>query len=268
MYELGLVAIFKNESVILKEWLDHYINEGVQQFYLINNGSTDNFFEIIKNYNNILLINDSKKHSQTELYNKHFYNICKSECKWVLICDLDEFIYSRKQYNKISEYLNSLNESVGQVKIPWKMFGSNKIIKQPISVIDGFNKRELYKKNKQILCKSIVNMNYCKQFDIHESHIVNKNNNILPNNDKDIDNIYGNCIISEDLLKNCYLHCNHYQLQSKEWFLNVKCSRGAADQEVNVRNLDYFNSVNKNTNKIKDKELKRKVYSLNASELK
>jgi len=266
MYELGLVAIFKNESVILKEWLDHYINEGVQQFYLINNGSTDNFFEIIKNYNNILLINDSKKHSQTELYNKHFYNICKSECKWVLICDLDEFIYSRKQYNKISEYLNSLNESVGQVKIPWKIFGSNKIIKQPISVIDGFNKRELYKKNKQINCKCIIKMDNCIKFNIHE-HDTIINNTISSDYDR-YNNLKNFCNISEDLLKNCYLHCNHYQLQSKEWFLNVKCSRGAADQEVNVRNLDYFNSVNKNTNKIKDKELKRKVYSLNASELK
>ena len=255
MYELGLVAIFKNESVILKEWLDHYINECVQQFYLINNGSTDNFNNILQHYNNVLLINDSKKHSQTELYNKHFYNICKSECKWVLVCDLDEFVYSRKQYNTIVDYLNSLDESVGQVKIPWKIFGSNKIIKQPISVIDGFNKRELYIKKKQINCKCIIKMNNCIKFNIHE-HDTIINNTISSDYDR------------YNYLKNCYLHCNHYQLQSKEWFLNVKCSRGAADQEVNVRNLDYFNSVNKNTNNIKDKELKRKDYSLNTSELK
>ena len=260
MIELGLIAIFKNESIILKEWLDHYIREGVQKFYLINNGSTDNYNSILQNYNNVLLVNDSTKHNQTELYNKYFYEVCKLECKWIIICDLDEFIYSRRGYNKTSDYLNSLNESIGQIKIPWKMFGSNKIIKQPKSVIYGFNKRQLYKQDKKILCKSIVNMNYCNRFDIHESHIDNKDNNILPNNSKDIDNIYGNCIISEQMLKNCYLHCNHYQLQSKEWFLNVKCTRGAADQLINenVRDIGYFNMVDKNSNDIKDKELKRK----------
>ena len=32
-----IVAIFKNESHILEEWIQHYIKEGVQHFYLINN---------------------------------------------------------------------------------------------------------------------------------------------------------------------------------------------------------------------------------------
>ena len=260
MYTLGLVAIFKNESVILKEWLDHYIYEGVDRFYLINNGSTDNFFEIIKDYSNIVLVNDTKKHSQTELYNKHFYNICKCECKWTIICDLDEFIYSRKDYNKISDYLNSLNEFVYQVKIPWKMFGSNGQIKQPNNVIKKFRKRELYLKEKLVLCKSIINMKYCTRFDIHESHVVNKANNILCNNDKDTDNIYANCITSEKILNDCYIHCNHYQLQSLEWFLKVKMTRGAADQSINVRNINYFKMVDKNSNQIKDLELLRKVY--------
>jgi hypothetical protein len=35
MYNLGLVAIFKNESNIFDEWLKHYIDEGIEHFYLI-----------------------------------------------------------------------------------------------------------------------------------------------------------------------------------------------------------------------------------------
>lgn len=259
MHTLGLVAIFKNEAIILKEWLEHYIREGVENFYLINNGSTDNYFEIIKNYNNVLLINDSKKHSQTELYNKHFYEICKLECKWIIICDLDEFIYSRRGYNRISDYLDSLDSSIGQIKIPWKMFGSNKIVKQPKSVIHSFNKRELYKKKKQINCKCLIKMENCIKFNIHE-HDTHMNNTIASDFDR-CNNLKNFSNISEEILNNSILHCNHYQTQSKEWFLNVKCTRGAADQEINVRNLEYFNSVNKNSNKLKDKELKKKVYS-------
>lgn len=30
---LCLVAIFKNESHLLKEWVTHYINEGVEKFF-------------------------------------------------------------------------------------------------------------------------------------------------------------------------------------------------------------------------------------------
>ena len=45
-YNLSLIAIFKNESHILKEWIEHYINEGVDKFYLIDNGSTDNYIHL------------------------------------------------------------------------------------------------------------------------------------------------------------------------------------------------------------------------------
>ena len=41
-YYLSIVAIFKNESWILKEWIEHYLNQGVDHFFLIDNGSTDN----------------------------------------------------------------------------------------------------------------------------------------------------------------------------------------------------------------------------------
>ena len=103
---LGLLAIFKNESHILDEWINHYINEGVDTFYLINNGSSDNFSKIIHKYKKYIhLINDSKKNAQEELYNKYYLEKCK-EHEWLLVCDLDEFVYS-KQVKKIwSEHLS------------------------------------------------------------------------------------------------------------------------------------------------------------------
>ena len=33
-YFLSVLSVFKNESHILEEWLNHYINEGVEHFYL------------------------------------------------------------------------------------------------------------------------------------------------------------------------------------------------------------------------------------------
>jgi hypothetical protein len=42
MYSISVLAMFKNESSIIQEWLEHYLAEGVQHFYLIDNGTTDN----------------------------------------------------------------------------------------------------------------------------------------------------------------------------------------------------------------------------------
>lgn len=42
MYFLSLLAIFKNEETSLSLWIEHYCWMGVDHFYLIDNGSTDN----------------------------------------------------------------------------------------------------------------------------------------------------------------------------------------------------------------------------------
>ena len=50
MHNLSIVAMFKNESSIIKQWIKHYIEENVEHFYLIDNGSTDNYENEIKEY--------------------------------------------------------------------------------------------------------------------------------------------------------------------------------------------------------------------------
>ena len=46
MYNLSILAMFKNESWIIKEWIEHYLLEGVDHFYLIDNGLN----ELIQKY--------------------------------------------------------------------------------------------------------------------------------------------------------------------------------------------------------------------------
>ena len=43
--KLGLMAMFKNEGHILYEFINHYMLEGVDQFILIDDNSTDNYYE-------------------------------------------------------------------------------------------------------------------------------------------------------------------------------------------------------------------------------
>ena len=42
-YTVAVCAIFKNESVFLKEWLEYHLLIGVEHFYLYNNFSEDNY---------------------------------------------------------------------------------------------------------------------------------------------------------------------------------------------------------------------------------
>jgi len=271
---LCLIAIFKNESHIIKEWVNHYLNQGVQQFLLIDNGSTDNYFPIIEPYikNKIIyLVKDSKPHSQTELYNKYFLNICK-KYKWVIICDLDEFIYAKNGFKKISGYLQYINnyKHISQIFIPWKMFGSNGYNtidkKQPESVIKTFTKRFDYNKEKCVngitmkenkyvytYTKCIAKTKYLLRLDIHSHKMIQGFNNyynfITPFHKNNRNIIHKNmsfCVINEYILKNSFLNLNHYAIQSLDYFTRVKMTRNDAVHHKNVRNKEYFNRYDNN----------------------
>jgi len=273
---LCLVAIFKNESHILKEWVEHYLKQGVDTFFLIDNGSTDEYYSILEPYitsGKVELVKDNKKHAQEELYNKHFLNKCK-KYDWVIVCDLDEFIYGRKYCNSIKDFLNKVHNNFSQVFIPWKMFGANGFDtidkKQPSSVITAFTKRIdynnikknkydsfLYKSNKRYIhSKCIIRTKYLVKIGIHASETSNTNyltSYALKSNH--IHEINDFVEINENIIQNSALHLNHYAIQSLDWFMRVKATRGDAVYSNNItnRNKGWFDKYN--SNDIEDLEL-------------
>ena len=50
LYDLAVVAIFKDEGKYLKEWLDYHLLAGVEHFYLYNNDSSDDYQEVLAPY--------------------------------------------------------------------------------------------------------------------------------------------------------------------------------------------------------------------------
>jgi hypothetical protein len=245
----------------MKEWLEHYIREGVDKFLLIDNGSNDNYIDVLKSFidsNHITLVIDETRHKQRQLYNKYYLEESK-KYEWAIVCDLDEFIYSRNGFKTIKEYLNSLGPSISQVKIPWKVFGSSGYIEQPDSVIKSFTKRVNYDTNRTqgvillngrnlSLCKSIIRTIVLAKINIHIHKLSNFNyissNNIISDNTEFTS-------IDETELNTMYLHLNHYAIQSLTWFMNVKTTRGSAATINNdkIRTSEYFNAFD-----INDKE--------------
>tara|TARA_B100001059_G_scaffold109603_1_gene109668 strand:+ start:4958 stop:5494 length:537 start_codon:yes stop_codon:yes gene_type:complete len=175
--------------------------------------------------------------------------------------DLDEFVFSKENYKKIPDIINLLDNKVnnlGQIKFPWIIFSSNNHIKQPESVIKYFTDRNNFVNNpSKHNCKYLAKTKLLDSLDIHFANIsgvtVLSNGKIYTKNKFIIDN---------NDLKDQLLQLNHYVLQSREWFLNVKCTRGAADCEShqNIRNLDYFNKYNNLFTGYTDLLLKNKKY--------
>jgi FkbM family methyltransferase len=244
-YKLVVVAIFKNEAVAMREWLQHYMRQGVEHFYMIDNGSTDDWKSQIEGAP-VTVYTDAKKHAQESHYNDYFLPEVKRNAEWVMVLDLDEFMYARKKHKTIPEFLDTVSANITQISVKWKMFGSNGHIKQPNSIITGFTTRQEYRGG-EIDCKSIVRSINLNKLSIH-THDHSGDTQILP------------AKMDEKSLEESPLHLNHYAIQSWNWFQDVKMTRGAVDNKdyESIRNKDYFTRYD--WNDIKDTEL-YEIYS-------
>jgi hypothetical protein len=157
---------------------------------------------------------------------------------------MDEFMYARRGYKLIGDYLMSLSPAVVQVCVPWKIYGSSGQIKIPKSAVDTFIAR--HKGCSHANCKSIIRAGAAGEYNIHV-HGLNK-----------VNKKYGTCINSASVRRKCdeplegrgeardysehHLHLNHYDIQSLDWFKAVKMTRGAADSANydKIRDLTYF----------------------------
>lgn len=255
MYFLSIISIFKNEGHIINEWIEHHILEGVEHFYLIDNGSQDNYVIEDKYLSKITLIFDDTKYAQIKLLNKHFLELTKKESIWVISIDLDEFMYSRREYNTISEYLKNIKPSISQIGVPWKMFGSSGYIYQPSNVIKHF----IYRSNesKMVAIKTIVKTEDLISYEVH-SHKTYDDTILLNTNILKRRTVY---MITESFLDKSFIHLNHYPIQSFEFFRKIKMTRGDINSTLlnNIRTTKYFNEYDEKSNYLDD-ELKHKRY--------
>ena len=95
-YFLSVLALFKNKSHILREWIAHYLKEGVDHFYLIDNGSTDIYVSVLHPFRDkISFYYDATPHNQRNMYMR-CYDTFKNETEWLLVIDLDQFVYEKR----------------------------------------------------------------------------------------------------------------------------------------------------------------------------
>jgi len=250
MYFLSTLAIFKNEALIIEEWLKHHIWQGVEHFYLINNNSTDNYIDILSPYidqNLVTLYNLPGKHQQVQHYNSVFTQI-RDKTLWLMVIDIDEYYYCTSKILK-NYILDDIDPKYNHIVNTWRVFGSSGYIKQPSNIRESFihrvqNPHQLYRPKTNIH-KYIIKTKDTKSLACHNPTCINSQWNKLINDN--------------------YIKLNHYQIMSEEYFQTVKMSRGAADilAHEHIRNMEYFHK--RNLNNIIDLELKN--LSINNYEL-
>lgn len=232
-YKLALMMIVKNEAMVIEEFFKHYLWQGVEHFYVIDNGSTDSTKDIISKYPTTYYFLD-KKYQQVKHYN-HVYSEIRNECKWLIVCDCDEYIYNRKKGETIIDYLDTLDYNKNSnVELNWKMFGSSGHDKQPDNIRESFIHRRI---QLDVYTKQILNTSLTVFIDVHNSRYTRKLTISNPQQ----------------------LALNHYAIMSREYFSKVKMTRGDVNNQKaeNVRDWTYFDKYDHK--EIKDTELKELV---------
>lgn len=234
-YELAVLSIFRNEAIIMHEWIPHYLSEGVEHFFLINDHSTDNFSMQLRNYSKyVTLIPASHEHAQEKNYNAALPLVQKS-ARWVAVVDLDEFLYggplcggwpgspnfcnptAPAMFMTIEQVINTLPQKVqiGQICTPWKLFGSSGHKKQPPRVVPAFTARWRTAEGGAGQGKCIVRSRAVVSLRVHQHEMMPGYRTVCADAGRSAPRGGGGfCSQSESVLAATALQLNHYVIQS------------------------------------------------------
>eukprot|EP01041_Mallomonas_annulata_P010318 gene10318-21535_t len=234
---------FKDEDLVIEEFLDHYIWQGVQHFYIIDNNSSDNTLLRLQQYNSTGMISYyfiPEQFSQVENYQIVFKSHAKTETKWLIVVDVDEYIYHRNGLS-ILEYINKLNASyITHIRLNWRNFGSSNHTIQPRCIRTSFTWRAAAY---GLPTKVIVSTQRTIELNVHDAEYTKP---------------------VRQRRNPPFLALNHYIIMSSDYYHNVKMKRGnIAYSKFNYRTsyFDRFNSFD-----VEDEVLKYLVWNANTSQ--
>ena len=248
------------DEFYIKEWVDYYLSQDVESVYIIDDDSEDKSIYDFANegqYKNVYIVYEKRKYQNTTTAqqckldkdspsNKVFRSEIKNKYEWLIYCDVDEFITTKKHHDMtLRERLKRLDDTVECVVVPWVLMSGANLIKNPNSVLKevvfrhDHDKRHPHRVQKfrcrydKIECKCITRTN---KIDILTDHGVvptggslNKHNSIDLKKDKRLSNGQFVDLRNEDI-ENGELLCYHYRYISEEhamgkletngWYIN------------------------------------------------
>lgn len=139
---LTLITMVKNEPS-LDEFIEYYLSQGIDVIHIIDDMS-DPPVVVRKEFQHRVQLRSSSSEVNVPFYGKHTYNLnlvyqqIKNTTEWVGVIDADEFICTRKNFNKtIVQELKDTFSEFDCIKIPWVLMCYNKRQKDPRSLLIG-----------------------------------------------------------------------------------------------------------------------------------
>ncbi len=234
-YKIGICAIAKNENENLVEWINHYLDLGVEKIWIYDNNSSFPIkdylgLEFDKSEVEVIEWNDEEYKSQSRAY----YHCAKANLNFDFIgfFDIDEYL-QLANHKTISDYFNELEfkqVTFHALGVYWRFYGNNPPFetKQPI---------ESYKSwigDRHI--KSFVKPEVLKSFpDPHKAEIYI--GRYIDENGATITSPIGTHTSNDIWIK-------HIFTRSREEFAQ-KIIRGDANLRVQNRTWDDFEHYNK-----------------------
>jgi hypothetical protein len=133
---LAVCAIFRNEASYLAEWVAFHRLMGVEEFYLYNNGSTDDWRSVLKQHIATGIVHvmhwPARRAPQLAAY-RHCLAHRRKRPRWIAFIDIDEFLFSPTG-RRLPEVLSAFGRQAGVV-VAWRVFGTSGWGEQPDGLV-------------------------------------------------------------------------------------------------------------------------------------
>lgn len=219
--ELAVLSIMKNESLNVLEWIDHYVWQGVDHIYIIDNGSSDDMVNKIdgsQHRSRITLIQAPEKHKQKKHYRRAIASQkLKKKFRWLLIVDADEFCFPLK-HSTLTEALRGL-DWFDLIYMQWTYFGCPKQDQHPNSL-----RSDLIYRHEEL------GPHIATKFFVKTSRIGRKSVQVHK---------FRGARSERTVTANDIFQLNHYQTQSLHFWKTVKMTRG----DVNIAAWEFKRSM-------------------------
>lgn len=228
-YHLAIVAIAKNESDYISEWLAFHKLQGVEKVFLYDNDSTDNMREVLKPYimDGFVEYNEIHgKYKQFEAYTNAI-NRYGHFAKYMAFIDCDEFLMPIESGKSLIEIIESAfvkDPNAGGLGINWCIYGSSGYKTKPQEglVMENYTYHSHINHERNYTIKSIVKPCCVKGFSHphypeykHGFYGINFQGEIIPYWWNEISEYVG-------------IRLNHYYCKSKEDYIK-RISLGRVD---------------------------------------
>lgn len=121
----AVLMMFRDEADILEKCLSHWHSIGVRDFYLCDNGSTDDTLKIAIDfcesigYEGAILSDDSTDWPGRKIINRLKEHALKRGCDWLFPADADEFLQLPPGFDTVQDWLNEYPETYGWGELPY-----------------------------------------------------------------------------------------------------------------------------------------------------